>query len=93
MREIQTPDPISHVLTLNLHRRHLTNNERAFVAASAANLCRGSNRFEKKEVAPIGATSPERPPMTVKDLSKKLDVPARTIQKAKHVQDKGASRQ
>jgi ParB-like chromosome segregation protein Spo0J len=83
---------LEYVLDANLHRRHLTNNERAFVAASAANLCRGrpkSNKDAEKINPPIGGFNPAKPPMTTDELSKKLDVPTRTIQKAKHVQDKG----
>lgn len=41
MREYTGDDPVSFVVSLNLHRRHLSETQRADVAASIANLDRG----------------------------------------------------
>lgn len=41
MREYSGDDPVSFVVSLNLHRRHLSETQRADVAAAIANLGRG----------------------------------------------------
>lgn len=41
--EYRGDDPVSYVVSLNCHRRHLTDDERAFVAAKICNLQHGQN--------------------------------------------------
>jgi ParB-like chromosome segregation protein Spo0J len=63
------------IIALNLHRRHLSESQRAMVAADIANLQCG----EKKANAQIGA-------FTESEAAKLCNVGKRTVQKAKKVQ-------
>jgi len=70
-------DPWVLAVSLNLHRRHLTESQRAMVATKLATLANGSNQH-----APIGAPSQE----AAADL---LNVSRRSIQRARAVVDHG----
>lgn len=70
-------DPFVLAVSLNLHRRHLTESQRAMVATKLATLANGSNQH-----APIGAPSQE----AAADL---LNVSRRSIQRARAVVDHG----
>ena len=49
-REVDSSiSPEQYILSHNLHRRHLTVQQRAIVAAKLANLAHGTNQFAKKE--------------------------------------------
>lgn len=67
-------DPVAHVLSLNLHRRHLSESQRAMVAAKLATLKTG----EKKSNAQICAPTQE-------EAAKQLQVSRRSVQAAKKV--------
>jgi len=73
-------DPFRWVLSVNLHRRHLTESQRAMVAAKLANLKGGR---PSKETAPIGAVS-------VDDAAGMLNVGKRSVTRAKQVLDSGS---
>lgn len=78
MREYQGDDPAAFVVSLNLRRRHLSESQRAMVAAKLANMPRGSNQH-----AQICAPSQD-------EAAELLSVSRRTVQTAKHVQEQGA---
>lgn len=71
-------DPFSLVVSLNLHRRHLTESQRALVAARLAILPHGFNQH-----AQICAPSQE-------DAAQMLGVSRRSVQYARTVMDGGA---
>lgn len=72
-REYMGDDPAGFVISLNLHRRHLSESQRAMVAAKLANLPRGSNQH-----AQICAPSQS-------DAAELLNVSRRSVQAAREV--------
>src|SRR5262249_53582987 len=72
----QGDDPVSYVVSLNLRRRHLSESQRAMVAAKLATLKLGDNQHS--EGLPIGRGS------------ELLNVGERTVARAREVQEFGA---
>ena len=70
-------DPVAYVVSLNLRRRHLSESQRAMVAAKLATLKLGDNQHS--EGLPIGRGS------------QLLNVGERTVARAREVQEYGAS--
>jgi len=71
-------DPLKIIIDLNLHRRHLSESQRAMVAASIANLNKGDNQH-----SPIGLFT------TQDDAAKTLNVGTTSLKRAKQVKEKG----
>jgi N6-adenosine-specific RNA methylase IME4 len=69
-------DPLAFVISLNLHRRHLNESQRAMAAAKLATLPKGANQHS--EGLPIGR------------CSALLNVGERTVARAREVLDHGA---
>jgi N6-adenosine-specific RNA methylase IME4 len=69
-------DPVAFVIDANLHRRHLSESQRAMVAAKLATLELGANQHS--EGLPIGRTS------------ELLNVGERSVARAREVQERGA---
>lgn len=67
-------DVVSYVLSLNLHRRHLTEGQRAMVAAKIATMKQGA----RTDLSPIGG-------MSQADAAKALSVSKRSVERAAHV--------
>jgi N6-adenosine-specific RNA methylase IME4 len=76
--EYQGPDPVAFVVSLNLHRRHLSESQRAMVAAKLATLRRGDNQH-----SPVGETSQA-------EAAALLNVGKRSVERAAEVRDHGA---
>jgi ParB-like chromosome segregation protein Spo0J len=75
-------DPFRWVLSVNLHRRHLTESQRAMVAAKLATLKRGANQHSKED-AQICAPSMEQ-------AADMLSVGKRSVTNAKQVLESGS---
>ena len=70
-------DCVAFVLSLNLHRRHLTTSQRAMVAARVATLKHGTNQHRKEEG--------QKRPSTIIEAADQLSVGSRTIRRAKRL--------
>lgn len=75
-------DPLTFVISHNLHRRHLDTSQRSMIAGRLARLKRGSNQHTKEE-APNGASS-------IDEAAKLLNVSPRNVDRAKKVLDAGS---
>lgn len=73
-------DALSYVLSLNLHRRHLSQSQRAQCAAEVAKL---------REGRPSNDT-PQNCGVSASEAAKTFGVSTRSVETAKHVADKGA---
>lgn len=78
-RQFDGNSPLNYVLSKNLHRRHLSESQRAMVAAKLATLKRG----RPEENAPIGANTQDE----AGDL---LNVGRRSVQRAREIIDHGS---
>lgn len=74
-------DPLGFVISHNLKRRHLSESQRAMVAAKLAKMPRGN--FSKSENLPVST-------MSQGDAAEALNVSDRSIRTAKQVQEQGA---
>lgn len=81
-------DPLAFVLSLNLHRRHLSESQRAMVAEKLANLSRGGARGV--EQSPNLGFDPVAPAVTRKAAAEMLNVGKGTLEHARTVQREGA---
>src|SRR3984893_8261459 len=76
--EYDGDDPLAFVISLNLKRRHLSESQRAMVAAKLATLKRGDNQH-----SPIGETSQAR-------AAELLNIGKRSVERAADVRERGA---
>ena len=77
--EYDGDDPLAWVISLNLHRRHLDESQRAMVAAKIATLPKGANQH----------TAPANLP-TQPEAAALLNVSERTVRSARRVLDRGS---
>jgi hypothetical protein len=75
-------DPLAYVISKNLRRRHLDDNQRASVAGKIANLSRGRPTKGGPEKPPIGGLSTEQ-------AAAALNVAPRQVERARVVHDQG----
>lgn len=75
LKEYKGDDPLKFVLSVNLHRRHLNESQRAIVAAKLANLKVGN---PKVSIPPIGG-------IPSVEAAKSLNVGTRSVERAKAV--------
>ena len=80
-------DPISFVVSQNAKRRHLPKHELTFIAEELAQLKRGSNQFQKKDV--FANTSPPNQHQTMVEIGDKLGVSRQNIESARQLKKYG----
>lgn len=73
-------DPFDYVISINLHRRHLTTSQRSVVAGKMANAKRGR---PSEENGPNG--------LIIEQAAALLNVSDRSVKRAKEIIDKGAT--
>ena len=81
---MEETDVVAYVLSHNLHRRHLSTNQRACVAAKLATLKHG-------EVGNGRKAEGQNCPSTIDDAATLLNVSPRTVKNAKHVIENASS--
>jgi len=74
-------EPLKFVLSLNMHRRHLNESQRAMVAARLTQI----EAEDRKAGAPIGAGA-----LSQSDAATTMNVGRRSVQRAAQVQEKGS---
>lgn len=83
-KEVHVSDPVSYVISANIHRRQLSTQQRAAIAAELANLEHGSNRFQSKKVE--GSFDPsinDQPKITLEEAAQMMSVGTATVKRAK----------
>jgi len=78
--EYEGDDPLGYVLSLNLHRRHLTASQRAALAVEIANMTHGGDR-KSDQAAKL------RFDISQAEAAEKLDVSERYVNEAKKIQE------
>ena len=71
-------EAVEHVVSLNLHRRHLNESQRAVIAAKMANLGHGGDRRSSDFKSPKGG-------LNSADAAKRLNVSDRIVQRARRI--------
>lgn len=82
----QDGDALAFVLSLNLHRRHLTDSQRAMVAADLATMRQG----ERTDRADSSEPSANLPKVSQSDAAEMLHVSTRSVTAATKVREHGA---
>lgn len=85
--EFEGRDPLSFVISHNLHRRHLTESQRASIAARVANIRHGGRRSEQDANLHLDIPLSERASVTRTDAARMLNVSPRSVADAKKVHE------
>lgn len=83
-------DLVSYVVSLNLHRRHLSESQRAMVAAKIANLGLGDNQHGGSANLQTLFEDSRTPPISTAAAAEMLNVSERSVATARKVRDEGA---
>ena len=89
--EYEGDDPLGFVISHNLHRRHLTESQRASVAAKLANMRHGERAdYRADRGANLPICDAPAAPVTVSEAAAMLSVSERSVKSARKVHEKGA---
>jgi hypothetical protein len=73
-------DPLTYVISANLHRRHLTTQQRAAIAADLATMKLGDNKYRQEGTS---SDAPSPSPVTEAQAAAALKVSKPSLQRAK----------
>ena len=79
---------VALVMSENVHRRHLTVQQRAAIAAELANMAHGTNRYEMKVEGSFDPSTPvaeAKPVMTIAAAANAMRVSEKTVKRAKNI--------
>lgn len=87
--EFDGDDPLSFVISHNLHRRHLTESQRASIAARVANMpAHRPNKSANLPTLPLSQQAAPQPPLTSNaEAANMLNVSERSVRTARKVQE------
>lgn len=89
--EYDGDDPLGFVISRNLHRRHLTESQRASVAAKLANMRHGGDRTVRDDQeANLPLDTATAAPVTNAAAAAMLNVSERSVRSARKVHEKGS---
>lgn len=89
--EYEGDDPLGYAISRNLHRRHLSESQRASVAAKLANMRAGDNQHGRGGANLPDLLGESKPaPVTVARAAEMLNVSERSVKSARKVQERGA---
>tara|TARA_Y100000310_G_scaffold258431_1_gene266836 strand:+ start:439 stop:1503 length:1065 start_codon:yes stop_codon:yes gene_type:complete len=83
--EYEGDDPLGYVLSLNLHRRHLTASQRAALAAEIANMTQADAAHKTNYM--LGRSGKIAEAISQTEAAEKLDVSERYVREAKKIQE------
>lgn len=81
--------PEAFVVSLNLHRRHLSESQRAMVASKIANIEKGAHKDRPKFAGQICPA--DSPGVSVSEAAEMLNVGSKSVKKAKSIRAHGAA--
>lgn len=81
LEEYEGTDPVGYIISKNIQRRHLSESQRAMVAARLANMRQG----ERTDLTAIAVKS-----VSQQDAAKLLNTSVDSVQRAKFVQEQGS---
>ena len=90
VREFDGDDPLAFVISANLVRRHLSESQRASIAARIANMDHGQRadyRAANLPVLPLSVQAVPQPSVTQADAARMFNVSERSVRAAKQVQE------
>ncbi len=79
-------DPLAFVISLNMTRRQLTENQRASVAARLANMLQGRPSDKAANLPLLSELAKASPPVSQADAARMLNVSERSVGSAAQVQ-------
>lgn len=91
LRTYEGDDAVGFVVSLNLHRRHLTESQRAMVAAKLANMSLGDNKGAHRPPEGSANLPTHTGQVSQADAAKMLNVSTRSVTAASKVNDEGAA--